>query len=95
MRSEIMPSGGGVIRRVSSSTAREIAAVDGTALVRAAKVRGAQFVGHTALQAVAELSMTQTELEKIVPQAALRLSVIADGTTAAIQAIVLRMGAEL
>ncbi len=97
MLGELVPSngGGGLVGRIPNSLTREIARIDGKAIALAAKVRAAHFVGDAALHSVAQLTLTQEELEKVVPNAALRMAVIGDGTTAAIQSIVLRMGAEL
>ncbi len=97
MLGELVPNnGGGLVGRVPNSLSREIARIDGKALAFAAKVRAAHFVGDAALLAVAQLSCTQGEAEKLAPpSAALRLAVIGDGITASIQALVLRLGSEL
>jgi hypothetical protein len=91
MSGELLPRSGGEGRLLPTRLNRELARVEERAMVRAHKVQAINFVGTAALHAVTQLSMTQTELTKVVPDAALRLAAIADAATATIQAAVMQM----
>jgi len=88
---ELLPRSGGSGRLLPTRLNRELSRVEERAMVRAHKVQAINFVGTVALHAVSQLSMTQAELAKVVPDSALRLAAIGDAATATIQAAVMQM----
>lgn len=93
MSTEITPFGTG--NRLPTKLNKQLARVEQQAIVNAHKVQAINFVGTVALQGVTQLSMTQAECAKLSPEAELRLAAVGDAATAAIQAVVLRLGMEL
>lgn len=79
-----------IVSTVSSRTSRALARIEERALLRAAEIQGIAYVGHTALRAIAEISMAEEELAKVAPPSArLRMAAVGDAVTASIQGRVL------
>jgi hypothetical protein len=95
MRTDIARQGSTSLARVPRRTRRTIDHIDQVAQVGAAKVRSVQFVGHTALGAVAETVQVAGSLQRAVPEAAMSLALTADTITGTINGIVVRTGAQL
>jgi hypothetical protein len=74
---------------------RELEEVEAEAAVAAHKVRAIGYVTTAAIQSVTQVSVTEAECTKLVPNSALRLAAVGDAGTAAIQCAVLRLGDRL